>query len=212
MGAIVLALAAAVTVPMLLESDPKPLGEDVSIQIPPIDEGKFVNSVSPKAPDAKPLVDGKSAPSVDPSSVAEKPATARRSIGDAERRVLGQSTQPATPAGKPAAPEVPPTALASEGTAEKGANKAEHLSTEARKADADGFVIQVAALADAAAARQLVGKVKGAGFPGYVEPMTTGQGTIQRVRVGPYASRDAADNALAKLKAAGYVGMVAPAK
>jgi DedD protein len=42
-GAIVLALAAAVIVPMLLESDPKPLGDDVSVKIPPIDDGKFVN-------------------------------------------------------------------------------------------------------------------------------------------------------------------------
>jgi DedD protein len=33
-GAIVLALAAAVILPLLLESDPKPLGDDVSIQIP----------------------------------------------------------------------------------------------------------------------------------------------------------------------------------
>jgi hypothetical protein len=32
-GAIVLALAAAVILPLLLESDPKPLGDDVSIQI-----------------------------------------------------------------------------------------------------------------------------------------------------------------------------------
>ena len=51
-GAIVLALAAAVFVPMLLESDPKPLGEDVSVKIPPVDDGKFVNRLSDKG--AKP--------------------------------------------------------------------------------------------------------------------------------------------------------------
>ena len=45
-GAIVLALAAAVFVPMLLESDPKPLGEDVSVKIPPVDDGKFVNRLN----------------------------------------------------------------------------------------------------------------------------------------------------------------------
>jgi DedD protein len=42
-GAIVLALAAAVIVPMLLESEPRPLGEDVAVKIPPVDDGKFVN-------------------------------------------------------------------------------------------------------------------------------------------------------------------------
>ena len=40
-GAIVLALVAAVVVPMLLESEPRPLGEDVSVRIPPVDEGKY---------------------------------------------------------------------------------------------------------------------------------------------------------------------------
>ena len=47
-GAIVLALAAAVFVPMLLESEPKPLGEDVSVRIPPVDDGKFVNKLGEK--------------------------------------------------------------------------------------------------------------------------------------------------------------------
>jgi hypothetical protein len=45
-GAIVLALGAAVIVPMLLESEPKPLGEDVAVKIPPVDDGKFVNRLS----------------------------------------------------------------------------------------------------------------------------------------------------------------------
>jgi DedD protein len=55
-GAIVLALAAAVFVPMLLESDPKPLGEDVSVRIPPVDDGKFVTRLNDttKTPAAKP--------------------------------------------------------------------------------------------------------------------------------------------------------------
>ncbi|MGE5087614.1 MAG: hypothetical protein ACM3QY_00695, partial [Candidatus Levyibacteriota bacterium] len=52
-GAVVLALAVAVIVPMLLESQPKPLGDDVSVKIPPVDDGKFVNQLSAAgAPDA----------------------------------------------------------------------------------------------------------------------------------------------------------------
>src|SRR5437868_10715909 len=45
-GAIVLALAAAVILPMLLEREPRPLGEDVAVRIPPVDNGKFVNGLS----------------------------------------------------------------------------------------------------------------------------------------------------------------------
>lgn len=54
-GAIVLALAAAIIVPMLLEKEPRPLGDDVSVQIPPVDEGRFVNRLTGKADDRKPL-------------------------------------------------------------------------------------------------------------------------------------------------------------
>ena len=52
-GAVVLALAAAVILPMLLEKDPKPLGDDVSVQIPPVDEGRFVNRLTGRSGDSK---------------------------------------------------------------------------------------------------------------------------------------------------------------
>jgi DedD protein len=34
-GAVVLALGAAIVLPLLLEKEPRPLGDDVSVQIPP---------------------------------------------------------------------------------------------------------------------------------------------------------------------------------
>jgi len=88
-GAIVLALAAAVVLPLLLESDPKPLGDEVSVRIPPVDNSKFVNPLSPdRGPDA-PAPDAKS----------------RKSITDAERRALGQPV-PSTTARPDAVPSV----------------------------------------------------------------------------------------------------------
>src|SRR6266508_2802722 len=75
-GAIVLALAAAVLLPLLLENEPKPLGDDVSIQIPPVDTGKFVNPLSPapapetKSKTDKPGVDSVPAPARPPSANA----------------------------------------------------------------------------------------------------------------------------------------------
>ena len=41
-----LALAAAIIVPLLLEKEPKPLGDEVSVQIPPVDEGRFINRLT----------------------------------------------------------------------------------------------------------------------------------------------------------------------
>src|ERR1022692_441758 len=72
-GAIVLALAAAVILPLLLESDPKPLGDDVSIQMPPIDNGKFITPLSP----AKAL-NAKAAPDAAVSSTPPAPAASQK--------------------------------------------------------------------------------------------------------------------------------------
>src|SRR5476651_793527 len=81
-GAIVLALAAAVILPLLLESDPKPLGDDVSIQIPPIDNGKFITPLSPgKGPDRKALPDVGAAPA---PATAPRPAAAPDSSVEAK--------------------------------------------------------------------------------------------------------------------------------
>src|SRR5947209_13268053 len=95
-GAIILALAAAVLLPLLLENEPKPLGDDVSIQIPPIDSGKFINPLSSapgKAPDSK--LEGKrdrKPPATDSSTVDSKTeATPKTPAKEIEQRPDAQS-------------------------------------------------------------------------------------------------------------------------
>lgn len=222
-GAVVLALAAAVFVPMLLESDPKPLGEDVSVRIPPVDDGKFVNRLSDKGriepprtaakiepPKAEPVVTespkaepppGVAAP---PSSTQEPPPkaasaapAAKSSLNEAEQKVLGA---PAKTASAPApAPKAAPAPASSTAQA------------PAKTDGQPGFSVQLAAFADDKGANALSNKLKRAGYPAYTEPLTTSKGTLWRVRVGPYPSRDAAAVSRDKLKGEGYSGIVAPA-
>lgn len=201
-GAVVLALAAAVLLPMLLESDPKPLGNDVSIQIPPIDQGKFITSLSPDR-----TVQSKAAtetPSAAPATNAAGPAPApERTLAAAEQRVLGQPGANRAPAIMSSAPEAmrpqtPAVAAAS------GAPAAKSGTTEPVPAPGGTLFVQVAALADSQAASDLAAKLLASGFPARVEPVATRQGPVQRVRVGGYPSREAADVALANIKAAGY--------
>lgn len=82
-GAIVLALAAAVILPLLLEKEPKPLGDDVSVQIPPVDEGRFINRLTGRSGESKSAskADAKalprnSMPKADAPPVPSAPATA----------------------------------------------------------------------------------------------------------------------------------------
>jgi DedD protein len=92
-GAIALALAAAVGLPMLLDSEPKPLAGDIAIQIPPKD--KVGALPAPSAPSAA----VNAADSVDrgeeivepPSQAAAKPAPAKPAPALAVAEVRAQS-------------------------------------------------------------------------------------------------------------------------
>jgi DedD protein len=236
-GAIVLALAAAVFVPMLLESEPKPLGEDVSVKIPPVDDAKFVNKLSdkgkadaPKSAPAKaaepkppePRVEEKSesakvespAPAKAetvaeaPKTEAPKTETAKAETPKSEpptseaRAEAPKAEAPAEPAKRSASE---PDARAGNGTAAKAANPAVHENGA-------GFSVQLAAFSDNYGANALSNKLKKLGYPAYTEPLQTSRGTLYRVRVGPYPSREAAAASRDKLKGEGYAGIVAPSK
>jgi len=214
-GAIVLALAAAVILPLLLESDPKPLGDEVSIRIPPIDNGKFINPLAPdksRENSAPGSPDGKTEPK------SGGIITPKKSIAEAERRVLGQTVTPApaVPAADNPSQSAPPvgnpeTAAAAASIPASAAPTQPVVNAEApaaptapSPAPSGAFAVQVGAFADTKVATDLASTLKSAGYATYTEAVPTTQGSVQRVRVGPYATRSAADTAVAKLKAAGY--------
>src|SRR5437867_5168255 len=94
-GAIVLALAAAVILPLLLEKDPKPLGDDVSVQIPPVDEGRFVNRLTGRESKGASKPDAKSPPKNAPPK-AEPPLTPNTAPVTAEPATPVAENPPAT--------------------------------------------------------------------------------------------------------------------
>jgi len=69
---------------------------------------------------------------------------------------------------------------------------------EGAKPAANEYVIQVGAFLNA---DSVLAKLAGAKLPYYTEPA---QGNLTRVRAGPFASREAADQAVAKLKELGF--------
>lgn len=247
-GAIVLALVAAVVVPMLLESEPRPLGEDVSVRIPPVDEGKYVSKIgegrskqdmtkpatkapAPAAPTpaaSVPAAPASAAPDPVPAAAVPGPAPAtspvpdaapRKSLADAEKAMLapGASAAAASPKSNGNGAKVAGAAKAAEPAAVKGPApaKAEAPSTTtdpAAPALRGGFAVQLAAFSDDKGANALSNKLKRAGFPAFTEAISTSRGTLWRVRVGPYPTREAAAQSRDKLKAEGHAGIVVPAK
>lgn len=203
-GAIVLALAVAVFVPMLLESEPKPLGEDVSVKIPPVDEGKFVNRLNEKSKTEAPP---KTIAKAEPKAEAPKPAPPEPPRAEAPKEDAAKAE---TPKDEPAKVETakaespPPVSVAKAPAAAMKEPAREHATGD--------FAVQVFAFSDDKGANSLVNKLKGKGFPAYSEPVSTSRGTLWRVRVGPYVSRETAGAARDKLKVEGYNGIVAAAK
>ena len=71
------------------------------------------------------------------------------------------------------------------------------------------FVVQLAAFIDDKGANALAAKLKKSGYEAYTEPLTTSRGTLWRVRVGPFPTREAAVAVRDKLKNEGQNGIVA---
>ena len=228
-GAVVLALAVAVIVPMLLETDQKPLGEDVSVKIPPIDDGKFMNRLNQgAAKDAAPAGDAAKAPATAaqaPAAAPERTSKYDTHLPDAPSAgalpaaapTVAVPTPEAKPSAAPAAARAPESPQPGPAETAKPATAATSVHASVAKASSvapahDGFAVQLAAFADDKGANALAGRLKRAGYAAYTEPLKTSKGTLWRVRVGPYASRDAAVAARDKLKSEGQSGIVAAVK
>jgi DedD protein len=172
-GAIALVLAAVIVLPMVFDSEPRGTAPPVSVRIPSEDESGFIPKVTPKTPPAPP-VEQKAVPKA-PEKVPEKAV---------------EKT-----------PE--PVAEKAEPKIEIKVSKPEVDEKErALRALAGGeqFVVPAGAYVDPAG---VIEKLKAAGVPYYTEPIATKQGTVTRVRAGPFASRDAADKAHKQLKELG---------
>lgn len=220
-GAVVLALGVAVVVPMLLETEQKPLGEDVSVKIPPVDDGRFINQLNenpPKdtakgaaSPKATPADDGvkESAPTVSPTAgTTDRPSKYDTHITD-----LAAQTGVASPPGPSGAP---PAAAETGKPATPSAKATVNVAVAAPPANStpphERFAVQLAAFADDKGANALAARLKAAGYTAYTEPLKTSKGTLWRVRVGPYPSHEAAVAARDQLKIEGQSGIVAAVK
>jgi DedD protein len=104
-------------------------------------------------------------------------------------------------AGKPPADDVQRSTTAPAGKPSEAA--------PARSGAGGPAVILIGAFANPENAKQLQGKINGAGVSTYTEILDTPDGKKTRVRAGPFPNREAAEKALDKLKKIGVSGVVA---
>jgi len=181
-GAIALALAVVVILPMVLDSEPKPSGQDIELRIPDADKaGDFVPGVAPTA--------------VNEMTSLDEPAAVVASVTEAASSVATPEVVVAAPAAVPAAPVKKPVVT-------------QAVETKVTSPAADRYVVQVGAYSNAATATSEVDKLKVWGFKAYTEQLA---GTT-RVRIGPYAERNKADEVRALLEKRGLHPVIATVK
>lgn len=190
-GAVVLATGLVVVLPMVLDREPRPVGGEINIRIPPPDSDRFTSRVVPVPPSA--------APKGGETASAPKFSAA-----------IGEKPSPAAPEARPlpeSAPEreSPKSAEATQRPPAARSPSAESPAAETRHGE---FAVQVVALADAEKVREVRAQIATAGLESYTETVTTKKGKVTRVRTGPYPSRAAAEKARDRLKAAGLPGNV----
>ena len=196
-GAITIGLLAIVFLPMIFDSEParnkskiKPGSQEISIQIPP-KEGL------PPLPAPEPIPNAAVASIVLPvAPPAASKAPAKVEITTDEKKDE-KKPDPVTQVAK-VAPALAPALVASP----KPVAKAIELS--------QGFVVQIGAFKDAENAKQIMAQAKVAKLPVYTDSIAISGGTVTRVRVGPFATKQKADSALAQLKLTGSDGKIVP--
>lgn len=224
-GAIALVVAAVIVLPMVLDSHPKPVTDDISIDIPNRPAPRVVartheDTQAGVAPDNPTPDAGLAASGLAPATAA-KPGQS-----DVAKQTADTN---ATPTAKPAAKPQPPAVAAN--TAATAPAKPAHTqptrsaesapapaesdtNTAAAGADANSgtpasppgsrFAVQLGAFANDANARNWAAKLKAAGVPAYTEHRKQADGTtLTLLRAGPFADRAAATAAIAKVREAG---------
>jgi DedD protein len=239
-GAVALVLAAVVGLPMILDSEPKPLADDIVIQIPSKDKPVATANVPQAMPDsariaATATLDPKEEV-IEPPQAAPKPAVPKSEVANAApKERVNKSAAPVADVVKPiaekSAPEKPVAAKPANSPPQakadpKANNKALEKSDDAARAKAllEGkpdpkaadsksgkFVIQVAALAAKEKINELQGKLTNAGIKSYTQKVATDSGERTRIRVGPFGSKEEAEKMRAKLVKLGLNGTLVPA-
>ncbi len=228
-GAIALVLAAVIILPMVLDSQPVPVADNIPIKVPerntpfqpqvsepqagttpaPAAQGAAPNEAPniPTPPPVSSATPQTATPSATPPAVTPPPATTTPPV-------TPPRTAQTTPPKPEPKPEPKPATPKPESRSDDGARALALLEGRAAPAAAPtpkpaaakgNFVLQIAAYTTAEDAQSRRSKLHQAGVTNaFVEQASIGGKQQYRLRVGPFPSREAAQAAQARLRTLGY--------
>lgn len=224
-GAVALALLGIVVLPIVMDSEPKPVAQDIQVRIPSQDGPSLAAKVISGKTLATPLpvVQEKpqdTKPQETPAPLAESkpegaaiavPRDAAKSDAKADNRPEVKSDKAESKPKTEAKTEKPADkAKAAEKAAPKKTEEVRAAAALEGKSVASGgqWVVQLGAYQNAGNVKLLLGKLKELGVPAYTEKLEGPDGGKTRVRAGPFASKDEAEKAQARIKIIGVTGPV----
>ena len=227
-GALTLGALAVVILPMVFDSRPKKtddpqnaknlqngVRQEINIQIPP-KEG-LPPLLAPVGPPSSVV----SAPVASPPATASTQAQAQapaQALAQAPKpapiaTVTNKNTPPASPASAPpktvasvvpiAKPDVKPAAVSTPTPPKNGSIKSSAVTT-------GGYVVQIGAYKDADNAKAIIAQMKAAKLPVFSDSISVKTGSVTRVRLGPFSTKEKAEAALLEAKLGGLTGKVVP--
>ncbi len=212
-GAAVLVGIGVIGFPLLFETQPRPIAVDLPIEIP------RKESVAPLPMPAAPkdlgneasgkigvITDSRgaepSARASEAAAPASAPATTRPDVA-----VKSIENAPVKSVETPAEKTVVKAVAETHAPVLSGSKSASAPDVR-RPESAVRYVVQVGAFAEAGAAHDTRLKVEKLGLKTYTQVITNADGKRTRVRIGPFATREAAEKVLARLRASGLPAAV----
>ncbi len=212
-GAAALALLAAIVLPLIMDQEPKPVGQEIQIRIPsqsapgapllaekpaavsvPVEPAPApVANGAPTAPAAAPAV---AAPATAPASPVAAPAKAEE-----KAKPLAKAEEKPKPAGKTEAEPKATATLAPPSDPARAEAILNGAEAPVQTGAASGkFIVQLGVFGDAGNVKKLRERIKGQGYNSFTENLQTDKGVKIRVRAGPFSTKEAAVKARDSLK------------
>jgi DedD protein len=202
MGSVVLVLGAVVGLPLLFDSQPRPVAIDTPIVIPDRNQvAPLTAAVAPKTGTVKEPTPVQAEPAPPETATVAKSAVANPAGLDPNEEVVSKTNKP-EPKSEPK-PELKPELKPEPKVEAKPEVKTDAKldGKEAPKSEQPvRSVVQVGAYAELAKAREVRAKLESAGFKTYTQEVETKDGKRIRVRVGPFPSKEEAEKTAEKIR------------
>ncbi|MDQ7989650.1 MAG: SPOR domain-containing protein [Candidatus Dactylopiibacterium sp.] len=203
-GALALVLVAAIVLPMVMDSEPRPGGNELSIRIPSQEDNLASQLIKGNAPPpAAPALPADAPDEIDPPSPDDMASAASASAVPSAPAVVA-APRAASSSASSASSRQSSSVRHPEREAQRARDilegRGEAPATAAKPLAGGQVYVQLGVYKDAANARETAAKAAAAGVKVNLENMGDGR---TRVRTAPVADRAAADKLVEKLRKAG---------